>query len=149
MPAVGEVENVFLYDLDSLHAAALAAVDRRREDIPAANEIVENEVDRYWRWVTGLASAPVVTSFRTRMDVLRRRELAAAQKHFGALTPEQNEAVELFSRALMNKFLHEPSVRLRAAAANGRGLGVIDAARYLFGIDEPTPVESSSTDSPE
>ena len=36
----------------------------------------------------------------------------------------------------MNKFLHEPSVRLRAAAANGRGLGVVDAARYLFALDE-------------
>jgi hypothetical protein len=37
----------------------------------------------------------------------------------------------------MNKFLHEPSVRLRAAAANGRGLGIVDAARYLFGVDDP------------
>jgi hypothetical protein len=27
-------------------------------------------------------------------------------------------------------------VRLRAAAANGRGLGVVDAARYLFALDE-------------
>jgi hypothetical protein len=35
----------------------------------------------------------------------------------------------------MNKFLHEPSVRLRAAAANGRGLGVVDTARYLFGLE--------------
>ena len=36
----------------------------------------------------------------------------------------------------MNKFLHEPSVRLKAAAANGRGLGVVDAARYLFALDD-------------
>ena len=35
----------------------------------------------------------------------------------------------------MNKFLHEPGVRLRAAAANGRGLGVVDAARYLFALE--------------
>ena len=42
----------------------------------------------------------------------------------------------------MNKFLHEPSVRLRAAAANGRGLAVVDAARYLFALDEHAPVPS-------
>ena len=36
---------------------------------------------------------------------------------------------------MMNKFLHEPSVRLKSAAANGRGLGVVDAARYLFGLE--------------
>ena len=43
--------------------------------------------------------------------------------------------MEHLSRALMNKFLHAPTVRLRAAAANGRGLGVVDTARYLFGLD--------------
>ena len=51
-------------------------------------------------------------------------------------TPEQRAAVEHFSQSLMNKFLHEPTVRLRSAAANGRGLGVVDAARYLFALDE-------------
>jgi glutamyl-tRNA reductase len=51
------------------------------------------------------------------------------------LSAEQAKGLENFSRSLMNKFLHEPSVRLRAAAANGRGLGVVDAARYLFALE--------------
>jgi hypothetical protein len=38
----------------------------------------------------------------------------------------------------MNKFMHEPSVRLRAAAANGRGLGIVDAVRYLFALEDET-----------
>jgi hypothetical protein len=47
----------------------------------------------------------------------------------------------------MNKFLHEPSVRLRAAAGNGRGLGIVDAARYLFALDEqPTAVRPPVVD---
>ena len=49
--------------------------------------------------------------------------------------------VEQLSRSLMNKFLHEPTVRLRAAAANGRGLGIVDAVRYLFGLDDATRTE--------
>ena len=69
------------------------------------------------------------------MDRVRADELAAALRRIGGLSPEQAEGVEHFSRALMNKFLHEPSVRLKAAAANGRGLGVVDAARYLFALE--------------
>ena len=46
--------------------------------------------------------------------------------------------IEHFSKSLMNKFMHEPSVRLKAAAANGRGLGVVDAARYLFALEDKT-----------
>ena len=44
----------------------------------------------------------------------------------------------------MNKFLHEPSVRLKTAAANGRGLDVVDLARYLFALDGEAPVAKAS-----
>jgi len=135
-PEVGELDNVFLYDLDDLRAAAAANLERREEDVPAATQIVSEEVQKYWEWVAGLAAVPVVREFREEMDKVRGTELAAALKRLGPLTAEQTETLEHFSRVLMNKFLHEPSVRLKAAAANGRGLGVVDAARYLFALGE-------------
>jgi glutamyl-tRNA reductase len=134
--AVGELDNVFLYDLDDLRAAAAANLERREEDIPAAQQIIADEVAAYWDWVASLAAVPVVRKFREEMEKVRSAELAAALKRIGPLSAEQQGAIEHFSRALMNKFLHEPSVRLKAAAANGRGLGVVDAARYLFALGE-------------
>jgi glutamyl-tRNA reductase len=132
---VAELDNVFLYDLDDLKSAAAANLERRNEDVPAAEAIIKSEVEKYWEWLAGLAAVPVVMEFRTQMDRVRADELSSALKRMGELSDEQTEAVEHFSRALMNKFLHEPSVRLKAAAANGRGLGVIDAARYLFALE--------------
>lgn len=134
--AVGDLDNVFLYDLDDLRAAAAANLERREEDIPAAQRIIAEEVQIYWDWFAGLAAVPVVREFREEMEKVRSAELAAALKRMGPLSAEQRGALEHFSRALMNKFLHEPSVRLKAAAANGRGLGVVDAARYLFALGE-------------
>ena len=100
--------------------------------------------------MAGLAAVPVVTQFRNEMNRVRERELEAALRRLGDLTPEQRAAVEHFSQSLMNKFLHEPTVRLRAAAANGRGLGVVDAARYLFGLDERrTPDDEAASPSVE
>jgi glutamyl-tRNA reductase len=137
--AVGDLDNVFLYDLDDLKSAAAANLERREEDVPAARRVITEEVAKYWDWVAGLAAVPVVRGFRDEMDKLRAVELAAAMRRLGAVSPEQAEIVEHFSKSLMNKFLHEPSVRLKAAAANGRGLGVVDAARYLFGLEGKTP----------
>jgi len=134
--AVGDLDNVFLYDLDDLRAAAAANLERREEDIPAAQTIIAEEAQAYWDWVAGLTAVPVVREFREEMEKVRTAELAAALKRIGPLSAEQQSALEHFSRSLMNKFLHEPSVRLKAAAANGRGLGVVDAARYLFALDE-------------
>jgi glutamyl-tRNA reductase len=141
--AVGDLDNVFLYDLDDLRAAAAANLERREEDIPAARQIIAEEGQKYWDWVAGLAAVPVVRSFREEMDRVRSTELAAALRRLGPLSPEQTEGIEHFSRALMNKFLHEPSVRLKAAAANGRGLGVVDVARYLFALEDKTHADST------
>jgi len=145
--AVGEIDNVFLYDLDDLRAAAEANIEQRAEDVPAARQILADEVQKYWDWVAGLAAVPVVREFRDEMDRLRTAELAAALRRLGPLSPEQAEAIEQFSRSLMNKFLHEPSVRLKAAAANGRGLGVVDAARYLFALEGKPHSDTEKGDS--
>ena len=134
--AVGELDNVFLYDLDDLRAAAAANLERREDDVPAAEQIIAQEAQKYWDWVAGLTAVPVVREFREEMDRVRSTELAAAIRRLGPLSADQTETLEHFSRVLMNKFLHEPSVRLKAAAANGRGLGVVDTARYLFGLGE-------------
>jgi glutamyl-tRNA reductase len=147
-PTVAEIDNVFLYDLDDLRGIVSASVERRHRELPAAEQVITAEVEKYWQWVAGLAAVPVVTQFRNEMNRVRERELETALRRLGDLTPEQRAAVEHFSQSLMNKFLHEPTVRLRAAAANGRGLGVVDAARYLFALDERHTLDDEAATPP-
>jgi glutamyl-tRNA reductase len=134
-PSVADLDNVYLYNLDDLQAVIAASIERRRSNLPTAEQLIAGETVRYWDWVAGLAAVPVVTDLRARMEQVRERELAEALRRLAHLSPSDREAVEQLSRSMMNKFLHEPSVRLKAAAANGRGLGVVDAARYLFGLE--------------
>ncbi|HTR79789.1 MAG TPA: glutamyl-tRNA reductase [Gemmatimonadaceae bacterium] len=145
-PAVGTLANVFLYNLDDLQSVISSSLERRRADLPSAEELIVSEVERYWNWVAGLVAVPVVTQVRAEMDRLRARELEEALRQLRDLSPSQRSVVEQLSRSLMNKFLHEPTVRLRAAAANGRGLGVVDTARYLFGLESlPDIVKSPAS----
>src|SRR3989442_15066990 len=57
-PAVAQLENVFLYDIDDLQAVAAQATAQRRGEIPAAERIVSEEVDRFWGWDHGLGLVP-------------------------------------------------------------------------------------------
>jgi glutamyl-tRNA reductase len=135
-PDVGKLANVYLYDLDDLQAVVSASLARRQGELPAAEALIAEEVESFWQWVAGLAAVPVLTQLRSEVNRVRERELELALRRLEDLTPEQRAIVKQFAQSLTNKFLHEPSIRLRAAAANGRGLGVVDAARYLFGLDE-------------
>jgi glutamyl-tRNA reductase len=78
------------------------------------------------------------------MDGVRDREVTRLLRRLEHLPESDRETIEHFSRALMNKFMHEPSVRLRAAAANGRGLGIVDAVRYLFALEDGSKTDDTS-----
>jgi glutamyl-tRNA reductase len=134
-PAVRDLDNVFLYDLDDLQAVVSSNLERRRADLPSAEGLIGAEVERYWAWLAGLSVVPVLTEFRSRMDELRERELSNALRRLRHLSDADRAAVEELSRSLMNKFLHDPTVRLRTAATNAHGLGIVDAVRYLFGLE--------------
>lgn len=133
-PAIAQLENVFLYDIDDLQTVAAQATSRRRDEVPAAERIVEEETDLFWAWYGGLGVVPVIKEFRGRMEALRAAELERALRHLGHLSPDDRERVEQLSHALLNKFLHQPTVALKAAAEEGRGYGLLEALRRLFGL---------------
>src|SRR2546430_3603494 len=134
-PAVAQLENAFLYDLDDLQAVAAHAAAERRNDIPAAERIVTEEVERFWGWYGGLAVVPVLREVRDRMEAVRAARLERPLRPLHHLRPEDRDPVEYFSQALLNKFLHQPTVALKEAARAGRGYGLLDALKRLFGLE--------------
>src|SRR5690606_22986660 len=93
-PAVGELDNVFLYDLDDLQAVVASNLERRRQELPTAEQVVAAETQRFWDWVAGLAAVPVLTGMREQMDRLRERELAQLLRRLGELPPPERDAIE-------------------------------------------------------
>src|SRR6185503_2414665 len=141
VPDIGRMENVFLYDIDDLQGVAAQAIGDRKRAIPVAERIVDEEVGYFWEWYASLGVSDSVRAFRDRMEATRQAELERALKRLGHLDPADRERVEHLTRALMNKFLHEPTVRLRAAAGNGHGTQLAEALRLLFDLDGKTGSE--------
>ena len=136
-PAIAQLENVFLYDVDDLQTVAAQATARRHDEIPAAERIVEEETDLFWAWYGGLGVVPTIKELRARMDDVRTAELERVLRQLEHLSPEDRAHVEQFSQALLNKFLHQPTITLKKAAEAGRGYGLLEALRRLFGMEPP------------
>src|SRR6266513_666603 len=65
-PAVGQLENVFLYDIDDLQAVAANAATERHHEVPAAERSGCDEVERFWAWYGGLGAVPGLKEYRWR-----------------------------------------------------------------------------------
>ncbi|MEX2582157.1 MAG: glutamyl-tRNA reductase, partial [Gemmatimonadota bacterium] len=147
-PRVGGEPNVFLYNIDDLSQIVDDSLERRRAEIPRADEIIADSVGEFWAWYSSLAVVPTIRDLRSRGESVRRLELERTLKRLSHLPAEDQQAIDALTRSLLNKLLHTPTVRLREAAGNGRGTSVLDSVRYLFELDnEAETAEQTEGDS--
>lgn len=135
-PAIGDLPNVFLYSIDDLEHIVTANFERRRAELPKAEAIIDEEVEHFWRWYSGLRAVPFIRHMREQAETLRQAELDRALLQLEHLAEGDRRRVERLTRDLLKKLLHQPTARMRAAAENGREHDILEAARFLFGIDE-------------
>ena len=130
-PDVRHIDNVFLQDVDTLQGMIDQNLVRRRREVSKVEHIIDDEVNRFFDWYAGLHAAPVIKQLRGKLDSLRQREIERAH-----LTPEQREAAEQVTHALVNKILHRPMRLLREATSQGEtGARRIQTLREIFGLD--------------
>ena len=132
--SVADSRGVFLYDLDDLKSVADANIRERRKEAAAAEAIVEQEVKEFLAWQKSLDVVPILVELRRRGDEIRKDEIAKARKRLGALTPEQEAAVDAVTSSIVNKLLHPPTAALKEIAQNGRGVDQVALIRKLLGL---------------
>ncbi|MCP3857027.1 MAG: glutamyl-tRNA reductase [Actinomycetia bacterium] len=131
-PGVAELDGVTLFDMDDLRRFAEAGQAERRGEVGAVEQIIAVELERHQAEVTARQLAPLITGMRESFDAVRRTELDRQWTKLGDLSPEQIEAVEAITRGVVNKLLHQPSVRLKDAAGTPQGERLAEAVRELF-----------------
>jgi len=135
-PAVIELEGCYLYDIDDLERVVAESVAGRREEAVRAEAIVSEEADAFRAWQLSLDVVPAISSLRARAESIRREELERAQGRLASLSPSQRRAVEALTSQIVAKLLHQPTVRMKEAAAGADGVLYADAVRHLFGLGD-------------
>ena len=136
-PDVRQVDNAFLFDIDDLESHIEQNREERMLEAARAESIVKDEVDVILKWLQSLKATPTIIALRKRADALKQGELEKAFGRLGALTSEQQEAVEGLASGIVNKLLHGPLVALKSAAQSSNGLVYIEAARWFYDLNLP------------
>ncbi|MGH7949896.1 MAG: glutamyl-tRNA reductase, partial [Candidatus Binataceae bacterium] len=110
---LNSLSNVYLYDIDDLAQVVDKSRGEREREAQKAEQIVEIELESFWRWMNGLDLVPAIKDIRTSMERLREQELARHRGWLLELAPEERERVELVTRGIVNKVLHRILAGLR------------------------------------
>ena len=112
-PKSGNIEQVFLYNIDDLQAVVVENVSRRTAEVEQAEAIVTEEVDRFRNWMQSRGAIPTVVALRQRFEAVRRSELERLEPKLAALSPDVRARVDEITRLIIEKLLINPTERLK------------------------------------
>lgn len=118
-PQVGELEDVYLYTVDDLTEVIEENQRSRQDAAQEAEQLIEQGAGQFMRQLRELDAVDTLTQLRTKHSQLAEEELARAL-HQLELGKPADEVLKRLAHGLTNKFLHQPSVALRQASADGR-----------------------------
>jgi glutamyl-tRNA reductase len=128
-PAVNDVENIYLYDVDDLQGVVDTNLDGRRKEAEHAGEIIAEETESFERWLSSQESVPAIVALRKMAEDIKEGELAKLTGKL-RLPEKEQKAVECMASAIVNKLLHPPTAALKEEYEDREAL--IAALRKLF-----------------
>ena len=135
---VNNVDGMFVYTVDDLQSVVAANKGDREREAAKARDIIEGEVRRFFERMQSLSVVPTIVSLQEQMETIRQAEIEKVRGRLGALTPDQEVAIEAMTKGILNKVLHAPITELKSAAQKGSGTPefatLLEAVRKIFNL---------------
>jgi glutamyl-tRNA reductase len=134
--AVGNLDQVFLYNIDDLQTIVKENLARRGSELTRAEAIVEEEVARFTAWMQSREIVPTVVALRQRFEAIRRSELARLEPKLAGLPPEARARVDEITRLIVEKLLLTPTEQLKSVSDETMVVAYADALNRLFSLPD-------------
>lgn len=135
---INEIDNVYLYNIDDMKGVAAENLKERSSEAEKAEEIVNEEVTGFLRWLDSLDQVPVIAALRQRLEEIRQMELGKSlSTSLKGLSEKERDALEHMTTAMINKILHTPIIRLKQQrSAEEDEAMYIEALKKLFDLED-------------
>jgi len=135
-PAVNDLDNIFLYDIDDLQEVVNSNLRERAKEADHAEKMVAEEVERMMARLKVAEVTPTIVGLQDQLEQIRAGELDKVRRRYGPFTQQQEEALEALTRGIINKIAHGPISELRSQAGKPDGAHVIAAIRKAFHLQD-------------
>ena len=132
---VKDVPGVRLFDMDTLSQQLETTLAHRKAEVPRVQEILAEERARFLDYLATLDLLPLIIELRQQVNAIRQAELDKAIRRMTDLPPEAEQRIDALTKSIVQKILHNPTIRLREVAGSSDARDYADITRRLFGLD--------------
>ena len=133
-PAAGDIDNVYLYNIDHLQDVVDTNREVRRAEAMKAEEIIAAEVAAFESWFNTLTVVPTIVSLREKMEGIVKGEMERSSSWLRNLNEEERSRVAILVSSIVNKILHDPMTGLKEESRDKDALPFVAAIRRLFNL---------------
>ena len=132
-PAAGDIPNVILHDVDDMDQISQANRQEKRQQAQQAEQSVNLAAEEFLEWRRSLEVLPTVVALRDKAEHIRESEFQKTVKKLnGKLAPEELASLDAMTKAILKKFLHDPTVFLKGQRTGGH----LELTQELFQLSD-------------
>jgi glutamyl-tRNA reductase len=135
-PAVEEIDNVYLYDIDNLQEIVDKNLRSRMEEAEKAETIISEEIINFTNWLNTLEVVPTIVSLKKKSEKVIEEEIEKSLSWTRNLTEEEREKIRILASSIANKILHDPITSLKEESQNSGADPYVAAIKKLFRLEE-------------
>jgi glutamyl-tRNA reductase len=145
-PAINDLDNVYLYNIDDLKEVAEQGLQHRRQEAAKAERLVAAETLKFQNWLATLEVFPTIIALKDKAEAICQAELIKTLSQLGPVTPEQRQALEVLTSSITQKLLHHPIIYLKRNHHLKRPHQELNLVRRLFNLDADDQDHNSEKD---
>lgn len=134
-PEINNLYNAYLYDIDDLQGVVETNLAERQKEAEKALGMINENLASFSKWTATLEVVPTITALRNKADQIRQGELKKAVAMLGNnVDQSQVDTMNAMAQAIINKLLHEPTVKIKELAGEKKGYAYTESLKELFSL---------------
>ncbi|TVY12042.1 glutamyl-tRNA reductase [Paenibacillus cremeus] len=136
-PRLGEMPNVFLYDIDNLQSLVNSHLEERHRAAVKIEEMIRAEIVAFKQWTKTLGVSPVIQALQTKANVIHEETMDSLMKKLPDLDERELKVIHKLTKSIVNQMLRDPIVRIKEMAAEKHGDEALEMFTKIFALEEP------------
>ncbi|MDC3415687.1 glutamyl-tRNA reductase [Aquibacillus salsiterrae] len=142
-PAIGELDSVFLYDIDDLQGVVDANLQARKEASSEIELFIEQEIVAFKVWLQTLGVVPVIAALRDHALSIQAETLKSIERKMPNLTEREKKVLSKHTKSIINQLLKQPILQAKELAGNPDADEALQLFVRIFGIEDRVLLQRS------
>lgn len=135
-PRIGDLSNVFLYDIDDLQGIVEANLAEREQAAQEITEMIGQEVVQFKDWFATLGVVPVISALRKKADRIQKETMSSIENKMPNLTERERKILNKHTKSIINQLLKDPILQAKELANSPKANQQLMLFQQIFGIEE-------------